>query len=185
MTVYFYEIKIPKERIAVLIGKDGKTKKQIEEQTKTKIKINSQEGDVSVSGEDAINLYTTRELIRAIGRGFNPEIAQLLLKSDYLFDIIRLNDIAKTKNDLVRLKGRVIGREGKCRRYIEELTDTHISVYGKTISIIGEAQNVSICRRAIESLLKGSSHGNVYKWLEKQRKEIKKRELIGKEIDEK
>jgi len=181
MTEYFYEIKIPKERIAVLIGKDGEIKKRIEEQTKTKINVDSQEGDVSVKGKDAISLYNTRELIKAIGRGFNPDIAQLLLKADYVFDIIHLNDVAKTKNDLLRLKGRVIGKEGKCRRIIEELTETYISVYGKTICIIGEAQNVAICRRSIESLLKGSPHGNVYKWLEKQRREIKKRKFLGRE----
>ena len=179
MTEYFYEIKIPKERIAVLIGKDGEIKKRIEEQTKTKINVNSLEGDISVAGEDAISLYNARELIKAIGRGFNPDIAQLLLKADYVFDIINLNDIIKTKNDLLRLKGRVIGKEGKCRRILEELTESYISVYGKTICLIGEAQNVSICRRAIESLLRGSPHGNVYKWLEKQRREMKKKELIG------
>ena len=33
---YGYGLKIPKERIAVLIGTDGETKKQIEESTKTK-----------------------------------------------------------------------------------------------------------------------------------------------------
>jgi ribosomal RNA assembly protein len=182
MTNFFYELKIPKERIAVLIGKSGETKKKIEEITGTKLDVNSQEGDVSVSGEDAISLYNTRELIKAIGRGFNPDIAQLLLKGDYIFDNINLNDVVKTKNELLRLKGRVIGKDGKSRRLIEELTESFISVYGKTIGMIGESQNVSICRRAVESLLRGSTHASVYKWLEKQRKELKKRELLGREM---
>lgn len=183
MTRYFYEIKIPKERIAMLIGKDGEIKKRIEELTNTKIDVNSQEGDVSVSGEDALSLYNTRELIRAIGRGFNPDIAQLLLKADYVFDIINLNDVIKTKNELLRLKGRVIGKEGKCRRILEELTESYVSVYGKTICIIGEAQNVSVCRKAVESLLRGSPHASVYKWLEKQRRELKRKEFLGRELE--
>lgn len=175
---YTHEIRIPKERVAVLIGKKGEIKKQIEDATKTKIKIDSEGGDVFISSKDALNVYNTKELIIAIGRGFNPEIALLLLKVDYAFELINLNDYVKSKNDLQRIKGRVIGSEGKCRRLIEKLADCYICVYGKTIGIIGEVANISIAHRAIENLLRGSPHGNVYKWLEKQRGEIKKRELI-------
>ena len=73
---------------------------------------------------------------------------------------------------MIRLKGRVIGQEGKSRKIIEGLTETYISVYGKTISIIGQAENVSVARRAIESLLAGSNHATVYRWLEKKRREL-------------
>jgi rRNA processing protein Krr1/Pno1 len=34
---------------------------------------------------------------------------------------------------------------------------------------------VNICKRAVESLLGGSPHANVYKWLERQRRLLKKR----------
>src|SRR3989338_6215396 len=71
MTEYSYELKIPKERVAVLIGKNGEIKKQLEAETNTKLKVDSQEGDVFVYGEDAITLFSVREIIRAIGRGFN------------------------------------------------------------------------------------------------------------------
>ena len=136
MTEYSYELKIPKERVAVLIGKNGEVKKQLEADTATRIKVDSEEGDVFVSGEDAIQLFSVREIIRAIGRGFNPEIAVLLLKQDYLFEIIDIEEFAGTKKQLLRLKGRVIGTEGKSRRIIEELTETYISVYGKTIRLV-------------------------------------------------
>ena len=105
-----------------------------------------------------------------MGRGFNPEVALRLLKSDYAFELIQLADYARNKNDEKRLKGRVIGQEGKSRRLVEELTSTDVTVYGKTIGIIGEAYNVSIARRAVVSLLNGSTHAKVYKWLEQQRK---------------
>lgn len=174
MTQYRYELKIPKERIAVLIGKDGSVKKEIESATKTELKIDSNEGDVFVSGEDALGLYNAREVIKAIGRGFNPEIALLLLKPDYCFEIINMGDFAKSKDNLIRLKGRVIGREGKARRLIEELTESYISIYGKTISIISEPGTAQIAKQAVEALLSGSTHANVYKWLEKKRREIKR-----------
>ncbi|MEM4264133.1 MAG: KH domain-containing protein [Candidatus Woesearchaeota archaeon] len=174
---FSYELKIPKERVAVLIGTKGETKKQIETATKTRLQIDSKEGDVEISGEDALNLYSAREIVRAIGRGFNPANAMLLLKGDYGFDIISIKDYAKTKNDEERLKGRVIGEEGKARRIIEELSECHISVYGKTISIIGQFENLTIARRAIELLLAGSSHAHVYRLLEKARKELKMRSI--------
>lgn len=174
---YSYEIKIPKDRIAVLIGKNGEMKKQLEESTDTKIKVDSEEGDVSISGEDAIGMYNAREIVNAIGRGFNPEVALELLKADYVFETIELMDYAKTKNDLIRLRGRVIGAEGKSRKIIGDLTETSISVYGKTISIIGQSENVAVARRAVDGLLQGSTHGKIYTMLEKARREIKMRRI--------
>ena len=180
MPEYGYELRIPKDRIAVLIGKKGEIKKQIEEETKTKLKIDSKEGDVFISGEDALGLFNAREVITAIGRGFNPEIAMLLLKGDYVLEILDIRDFAgKSKATTIRLKGRVIGEGGKSRKTIEDLTECYVSVYGKTIGIIGEPENVSAARRAIEDLLKGSPHGNVYKWLEKRRRMMKRKKLTG------
>ncbi len=179
MQEYSYELRIPKERIAILIGKKGKIKKQIESATKTKIKVDSKEGDIAITGKDALGLFNAREVIKAIGRGFNPEIASLMLKGDYLFETLNIKDYAKSKEIEKRLKGRIIGREGKSRKIIEELTETYISVYGKTVSIIGLPENIADARKALEMLLKGSSHGNVFKYLEKRRRELKRKEITG------
>ena len=124
-------------------------------------------------------MYTAREIIKAIGRGFNPEIAKLLLKPDYIFEIVDLTEfVGKSKDAMLRLKGRVIGKEGKSRRLIEELTECNISVFGKTISVIGLPESAASARRAVESLLRGSTHANVYKWLEKRRREMKRRAIL-------
>tara|TARA_Y100000031_G_C8098821_1_gene327731 strand:- start:49 stop:597 length:549 start_codon:yes stop_codon:yes gene_type:complete len=179
MTQFSYELKIPQERVAVLIGKGGEIKKNIETDTKTEVKVDSLEGDIFIYGEDALGLYTAREVIRAIGRGFNPEIAKLLLKQDYIFEYIGLNEFTgKSKNTLLRLKGRVIGKEGKSRRLIEELSEAYVSVYGKSVSIIGTAESASMAKRAVEALLQGSTHASVYKWLENKRREMKRKRII-------
>jgi ribosomal RNA assembly protein len=178
MEEYIFELKIPKERIAVLIGKKGETKKHIEDLTKAKIDVDSAEGEVFIKGQDTIKLFATREIIKAIGRGFNPESALLLLKPEYCFELININDYIKSKSHLDRLRGRVIGSEGRARKNIEELSETSICVYGKTIGIIGETENVAMARRAIDALLTGSTHSSVYKMMEKIRAIKKKREFL-------
>ena len=126
-------------------------------------------------------MFNVKEIIRAISRGFNPDVANLLLKQDFMFEIVSLADHVKTKNHLVRIKGRVIGKEGKSRKTIEELTETYICIYGKTIGIIGRSENVGSARRAIESLLSGSLHSSVYRFLEKKRREMKRTEFMERQ----
>lgn len=176
---YSYELRITKDRIAVIIGSKGETKSELESETKCKINVDSSEGDVVISGTDPIMLFSLKEVIRAISRGFNPEIAKQLLKQDYVLEVISLNDYSKLKNQQQRLKGRVIGMEGKSRNTIEALTNCSISVYGKTISIIGTIDTVGFCKKAIEMLLDGSQHASVYKWLERQQRVLKKSEMLG------
>lgn len=174
-----YEVRIPKERIAVLIGTEGEMKKRLEEDLGMKIHIDSKEGDVIISGDDAVQLYTGREIVRAIARGFNPQIAMLLLKQDYAFELIDLTDYGKNQNHMQRLKGRVIGTEGKSRRLIEEATESHISVYGKTIGIVAPIESIMTAKQAVHSLLSGSTHSAVYRWLDKKKRELKRQQAFG------
>lgn len=177
MDEYMHELKIPKARVAVLIGKNGETKKELEGFTNTKIDVDSKEGVVTISGKDAVKLYQVREMVLAIGRGFNPETAKLLLKQDYSVEIMSLSDFAGKKNQLERVRGRVIGKKGKSREIIEQLTETRISVYGKTVSIIGMVENVVAARNAVDLLLDGATHSTVYKKLEKFRRQVKEQRM--------
>lgn len=163
------ELRITKDRISVVIGKQGSTKRQIESKTKTKLNIDSKEGNVTISGEDSLNVYNTVNIITGISRGFNPRIALLLLKENFVLEIIDIRDFSgKSKLKQIRIKSRVIGKKGKARGIIEEITNTHISIYGKTVSIIGEVERVFVARRAVEMLLSGSKHSSVFSWLERQ-----------------
>jgi len=168
--MYEEEIKIPKDRIAVLIGEKGSTRKLLEERTSTKLQIDSKEGDIRISGEDNLNIFITKNIIKAIGRGFNPSIAIRLLSEDTYFELISLVDFAgKSKKKMDRLKSRVIGTRGKCRSTIERMTNTNIVIYGKTISIIGKDSDVGLAKRALEMILQGSQHGNAYRYIQEQK----------------
>jgi len=166
-----YEVKIPRDRIAVLIGIKGEMKRKIEQETSTKLNIDSKEGDVFVVGQDALDVNVCKDIVRAIGRGFNPEYAFELLKPDFFLETIDIVDVASKKNTSInRIKSRLIGKEGGARANIERLTDTHICVYGKTVSIIGYIVGVDAARKAITALIRGSTHSNVYAGLERSMK---------------
>ena len=58
-------------------------------------------------------------------------------------------------------------------RSMENLTNTSISVYGKTVSIIGEPIQIKLAVSAITSISSGSKHGSVYGRLEANKRKQK------------
>ena len=176
-------VKIPRERIGALIGPDGRVKERIEKKLSVELSISSNTGDVTISlnptAQDPSVLFRAKEVIMAIGRGFSPENAfRLLDEEDTVLEVIDLRDIVgKSQSDQKRLKGRVIGKEGKTRRIIEELTEANVSVYGHTISIIGDMDQAEVAREAIWKLIKGGLHRTMYRFLHKKRRELKKKKM--------
>ncbi|RLF85888.1 RNA-processing protein [Thermococci archaeon] len=171
-------VRIPKERIGVVIGRKGETKKKIEDATKTKIDIDSNTGEVFITSteetEDPLAVWKARDIVLAIGRGFSPERAFRLLNEGEVLEVVELTDviIGNERNALPRIRGRIIGRKGRTREIIEEMSGTEISVYGKTVAIIGNPLQVQVAKTAIEKLVKGSPHGTVYKYLERRKKDL-------------
>lgn len=175
--MYTYEIRVPKDRVGVIIGTKGEMKRALQEHAGIHLAIDSDEGLVTLTGEDSVKLFSAQESIKAIARGFNPDIAQLLLRQDYTLEQVKLADYAGTKEAMLRLKGRVIGVRGKSRRRIEELTECFISVYGKTVCIIGQAEYATVAKRAVERLLEGQMHATIWRFLEKMRRQLKQQEM--------
>ncbi len=168
---YKVYILVPKDRIGALIGKGGKVKKKIEELTGVKINIDSETGEVDISYDEdhGPGAMKAKSIVNAIARGFSPEKAQKLVSDDYYLEVINLQDIlGKSRNALIRQRSRVIGTQGRARKMLEDLTKTDISVYGKTVSIIGPLENVEIAKDAIEMLVNGANHGDVYKYIQKR-----------------
>ena len=176
-------IKIPRDRIGALVGPDGSVKAIIERKLSVDLQVESETGAVQITllstAEDPTVLFRAKEVVSAIGRGFAPDHAFRLLDDDEIvFELIDLREIVgRSPSDLKRLKGRVIGKEGKTRRIIEELSDANISIYGHTISIIGYPDQAAIAREAVSMLIRGSLHGTVYRFLHKKRRDLKKQRL--------
>ena len=95
-----------------------------------------------------------------------------------MLTVIDLREIfGRSSSDIQRVKGRIIGKEGKTRKIIEELSEAVISVYGHTVSIIGGVEQAEIAREAVNMLIKGSQHVTVYRYLNRKRQELKKKRL--------
>ncbi len=171
-------VRIPRERVGVLIGRKGAVKKEIERRTKTRIEVDSETGEVFITSteetEDPLAVWKARDIATAIGRGFSPERAFRLLNEGEVLEVINLTDIiiGNDKNALPRVRGRIIGRKGRTREIIEEMSGADVSVYGKTVAIIGNPLQVEIAKTAIEKLVRGSPHGTVYRYLERRKKDL-------------
>ncbi|UCE75255.1 MAG: RNA-processing protein [Methanomassiliicoccales archaeon] len=174
-------VKIPMERVGVLVGKNGEIKKKIEDETGTTLLIDSKTGDVTVDdskASDPILILKCADMVKAIGRGFSPKKALRLLDDDIYFTLLDIRDYAgKNQKHVRRVRSRIIGTKGKTRILIEELTGVNVSIYGNTVGVIGESLEMGIAVTAIEMLLSGSEHSAVYSFLEKKKRDMKLAEI--------
>ncbi len=172
-------VKIPRSRVGVLIGPKGRAKKRIENFYKVTLKIDSESGAVEIilnpDQKDVSVIFTVQNVVKAIGRGFNPRKTELLANENYDLNIIDLTEfVGDSRNAIARVKGRIIGKNGRSRELLEELTETQISVYGHTVACIGSVENLTVVREAIMMLLKGAFHKTVWNFLYAYRRKMKK-----------
>ncbi len=166
--------RIPQDRIAVLIGRKGATRKALEDATNSKLHIDSASGDVSVIWDeefDPIIRMKLPDVIRAIGRGMNPERALQLLKDDQHLILHDMREyVGKNSNQQRRVRSRLIGRNGRIRELIEEHSGAEVVIYGSTVVIIGDEDALPLASQAVERLLQGAEHSSVLKHLEIERR---------------
>ena len=179
--------RVPKDRIAVVIGAGGATSKAIREEAGCRVfRIDSDSGDIEVTwGEagsyDPVKAMKLPDVVKAIGRGMAPDAAISLLQDDHFFELVDLRDyVGKRSNQQRRIRARIIGREGKIRKLIEQLTGTQISIYNSTVVLVGEEFGLYSARQAIEMLAGGAEHGTVIGFLERDRKRAR---LESKSLD--
>lgn len=175
-------IRIPADRIGVVIGPSGETRKMLSERSGLPISVDSQANEVSfddqVAGADPLMVLKLRDIIRALGRGFSPEHAIRLFGDDAYFELLDIHDyVGKNKTRMRQVAARIIGSEGKTRRIIEEQTGCHLAIYGHTVGIIGELEELGHAKRACDMILRGAEHSSVYGFLESQRRKAKQAEF--------
>ncbi len=174
-------VKVPVERVGALIGKGGSTRKSFEEALGVELLVDSRSGSVVVKCEslEKGDPFKAVRVVEAIGRGFSPQRARRLIEEETAFEVIDLRDFAgKSENALERIRGRIIGLNGKSRRVIEELTACYLSIYGRTVAIIGDPSETTLAIEAVKMLASGSPHRTVYNMLQKARTKKKLERML-------
>ena len=171
-------VRIPEDRVGVLIGKEGASKKMLEERSGIPLNI-TKDGEVTYDDEaetaDPLMCLKIMDVIKAIGRGFNPDKAMRLFNDVEMIDI--KDAVGDRQSQVQRARGRLIGRDGKTRKLIEDLADVSMVVYGNTVSLIGNSVSLPIAKQACVMLLHGSEHSTVYHYLESQRPRLRIAEM--------
>lgn len=170
-------VRIPLDRVGVLIGPGGSVKARLEK-LGGRVEIDSSSGEIRLDYPDSLTALKVDTIVRAMGRGFSPPRAFRLLDDEVYFELVDVHDyVGKHPRHVKRVSGRVIGTGGKTRRIIEEMTGTHLSVYGHTIGVIGLLEDVATAKKAVDMILSGSPHAHVYHFLEKWKQKRKFRQL--------
>lgn len=168
-------VRMPAERVGVAIGPNGEIKREIERRTLTWLVFDSETGSVKVeTGDDPLGVLKAEGILKAIARGFSSQRAFRLFDDDQFLEVIDITDFSGDSDKAIsRLKGRVIGEQGKTRENIERMTGTYLSVYGKTVATIGTAEQLIVVREVLEMLLSGREHSTVYRFLERKRRDLR------------
>ena len=158
-----------------------KYKKKIEKDLE--IKIKEEKNEIIIEGDDAYNEYLGRNILEATDMGFKVEDSLMLLNEDHMFEQIKIRDHARPSR-VNTVRGRVIGREGKAKKVVEDLTGCSIVIHDNIIGIIGKTENVDLASRAVKSIMKGSPHSSVYTLLEKSQSRLKEAKREQEEFEE-
>jgi len=133
-----------------------------------KVKINNQGKNFSILGI-AENEYLALKVFEAIGLGFSVEKALRLKDETMLLQTVNIKSITK-RNDLERIRARIIGTHGKTIGNLSKLSQCQLSLKDNNIGIIGNAENIDEGILAVKSMIHGSKQSNVYSRLEKETK---------------
>lgn len=133
------------------------------------IKISNQGKNIFIEGESE-NEFTALKVIEAIELDFSINRALLLKDPDIMLHVMNIKELTN-RHDIERIRARIIGTQGKTICNLYNLSDCFISVKDNEIGIIGETQDIKEAIIAIKLLIQGSKQANVYRRLEKKKKE--------------
>ncbi len=157
------QILIPEKRAELL---DKKMLKGLRDRLGCKIEVEGNQ--VTIEGEP-YDEFNAKNVISAFGRGFELDKAYRLLNEEYYFQQINLKDAFHSKEQIMRVKARIIGTEGKAKEYIESVSGADIAIFGSSVSIIGKIDDLKVAEAAIRILIGGGTHKTAYMVMEKER----------------
>ena len=139
-------------------------------------------GKATIEG-DPLDEYVALMVLEALAFGFKPSEALMLKNEEMVFKRISIKEFSRRKN-LHEVKSRLIGKEGKTRRTIEEISDCLIVIGDNAVGIIGPALEIDKTIQAIVNLIRGTKQANTYRYLERMNA-TRKDEGLGLREDKK
>ena len=144
-------------------GELRKNKVQLEEKLKVSIAI---QGKKVMFEGSPINEYTASAVLDAVSFGFSVKESLTLCTDTIAFKRIPIREFTRRKN-LKDVRSRLIGREGKTRRTIEEISGCSVIIAESAVGIIGDAKAIDDATQAIIRIIKGAKQANAYRLLER------------------
>ncbi len=170
-------VAIPEKRLRAVMENDFAVLRELERELGISAKLEN--GNVELEG-DGGKCWIAEQALNAVSLGFEPKKAYKLFNDEYYLEVIDLNVLfGKNEKLIERYKARVIGSEGRAKKVLEDLSEAFISIWENKIAILGTFGTLSDAKEAILRLLKGSTHAGVYAFLEKKKREEKRKELLG------
>lgn len=134
-------------------------------------RLELEENQITIDGEPYAE-YNAKNVLTAFGRGFGLDKAYKLLNEDYFFEQINLKDMFRSEDQIVRVKSRIIGTDGRAKEYIESVSGADIAIFGSSISLIGKIDEIKVADAAIRILIGGGTHKTAYRIMEKERTKL-------------
>jgi len=157
-------ILIPEKRAAVL----RRILPKASEALSCRIEL-SDGNEVVIDGEPYAE-YNAKNVMQAFGRGFPMSTAYKLLDDGYFFKYINLKDVLRSEDQIRRIKARIIGREGRTKEYIQDVSGAAVSIYGNTVGLIGTNEEIDTAIGALQVLIEGGTHKKAYRIMESIRR---------------
>ena len=140
-----------------------KNKRELEE--KLGVEINIRNKKVMIEGSP-LDEYEASIILSAINFGFTSRKALQLKEEAKIFRVLNIKSISRKKN-LEQVRARIIGKEGKTKRTLENISNCDIVIKGNEIGVIADAESIENTITGISNLVRGTKESNTYRYLEK------------------
>lgn len=173
-------VPVEKSRLGLVIGHGGSAKRDLERLFRVTLEIDSRNSIVYIVPKEDASPYEVlkaRQAITALSLGFRPGDVRLLAEDTSYLELIDLKEVSRNREDMARIKARIIGSEGKFKRLLEEMTGVRVVVGEREVGIIGDFEQVKVARDAISMILRGRSHRTVINYLKIQSRSLKRRRM--------
>ncbi|NAZ26168.1 MAG: hypothetical protein GU343_01335 [Nanoarchaeota archaeon] len=122
-------------------------------------------------------LYKFDKFIKGLKAGFDIKKLLNILDNDWDILEIDLKQVFEKKiNHIIRIKGRIIGEEGKVLEELRKRTNADIIIKDKYIYILGDNISLQSAYEGIKRIIKGEKHNTVFNYLDKYIKDLRNKD---------